>query len=113
MHELTLMEEVRRLLEVVAQEQGLFRIHRVVLDIGELAGVEPEAMTFCFDAVMADSLAEGAELEIRRSPGQAWCEICQAEVRITNRVQSCPQCSGVKLRILKGDRVQLLALEGS
>jgi hydrogenase nickel incorporation protein HypA/HybF len=44
----------------------------VVLEIGRLSSVEPEALAFCFDLVMG-RIAEGARLQIDALPGSGWC----------------------------------------
>ena len=64
MHEMALMGEVRNIVLQEAQAHGFQRVLRVVLEIGRLSGVQAQAMSFCFDVVMADSPAEGAVLEI-------------------------------------------------
>lgn len=52
MHELALMEEVRRLADEQAAAQGALRIHALHLRIGSLSGVDPEALAFAFEVVM-------------------------------------------------------------
>ena len=76
MHEMSLSESVLQTLEQQAEVQHYRKVKTVWLEIGALSGVEIEAMRFCFDAVVQDSLAAGARLEIIAVPGQAWCLPC-------------------------------------
>ncbi|NJD08311.1 MAG: hydrogenase maturation nickel metallochaperone HypA, partial [Methylococcaceae bacterium] len=73
MHELSLCEGILKVLEEQAVVQNFSRVRTVILEIGRLAGVEIEALRFGFDAVMNESLAAGARLDIVETPGQAWC----------------------------------------
>jgi hydrogenase nickel incorporation protein HypA/HybF len=51
-------------------------VHVVRLAVGALGHVEPEAMRFCFDVAARGTIAEGAQLESRTVPGEAWCLDC-------------------------------------
>lgn len=111
MHEMALTEGVLKVLEDQAGPQGYSKVKTVWLDIGDLSNVDPEAMRFCFDAVTRGSLAEGAALEIIRSPGQAWCMDCCDTVAISQRYDPCPRCGGHKLTVTGGDEMRIKELE--
>ena len=48
MHEMSLAESVLQLVEETAIREKAQRVKLVVLEIGRLSSVEPEAMRFCF-----------------------------------------------------------------
>lgn len=111
MHEMSLCEGILQILEDNAESQGFKRVKTVWLEIGELAGVELEAMRFSFDAVMKNSLADGARLEIVEIPGQAWCMLCKENVPVRQRFDECPHCGGFPLKITGGDQMRIKELE--
>lgn len=111
MHEMTLMESVRGIVLEARRHQPFERVKRIVLEIGELSGVQEEAMRFCFDVVMEGSPAAGATLEIEALPGRAWCPACQAEVAVSSRVEPCPRCGGMPGRITQGTEMRVKGLE--
>lgn len=113
MHEMSLAENVREIIEDAAREQGFARVMTVRLEIGQLSGVEPEAMRFCFDAAMAGSLAEGARLEIVETPGQGCCEDCGHDMPIASLYEACSQCGGYRVRVTGGDAMRIRDLEVS
>ena len=76
MHEMSLCEGILQVLEDNAKSQGFAKVKTVWLEIGDLAGVELDAMRFSFDAVMNGTMADKAKLEIIEIPGQAWCMQC-------------------------------------
>mgnify|MGYP006151145365 CR=1 FL=1 len=66
MHEMSLAEHVREIIEDAAGAQGFRQVRRIVLEIGELAAVETDALQFCLDVVLEGSVAEGAALEFAK-----------------------------------------------
>lgn len=111
MHEMSLAEGVLDIIEDAAATQGFTRVKTVVLEIGQLAAVEVEAMRFCFDAVMQGSLAEGAQLEIVEVPGSGWCMHCSTTVAMSDRLEICPHCGGVQLQPTGGLEMKVKELE--
>ena len=111
MHEMSLAEGVLQLIEDAALEQGFSRVTAVWLEIGQLAGVEAEAMRFCFDAVAHGSVAEGARLEILATPGSGWCTRCSASVVLSEAFGACPQCGTYQLRVTGGTEMRVKELE--
>jgi hydrogenase nickel incorporation protein HypA/HybF len=111
MHELSLCEGILRILEEQAEAQGFRRVRTVQLEIGALAGVEIEALRFGFDAVMRDSLAQDARLEVLGLPGLAWCMGCAEAVEIAQRYDPCPRCGSHQLQVTGGDQMRIKELE--
>ncbi|WP_217126494.1 hydrogenase maturation nickel metallochaperone HypA [Hydrogenophilus thiooxidans] len=111
MHEMALAESVVRLAEERAAAEGARRIRAVIVEIGALSCVEPEALTFCFDAVSRGTLAEGAELRIERIEGAAYCSRCERTVAITARYDPCPECGAYPLQPTAGTEMRVQAIE--
>lgn len=114
MHEMSLAESVLQIIEDAVRNQKVNRVRSVVLEIGALSAVEPDAMRFCFDAVTRGSIAEGAQLEIIEQPGKASCMDCGAvSILLTERFSLCPECQSARILITGGDamRVKELAVE--
>ncbi|MDO8349859.1 MAG: hydrogenase maturation nickel metallochaperone HypA [Gallionella sp.] len=113
MHEMSLAENVLQIIEESARTQNFRRVRCVVLEIGQLSAVEPDAMRFCFDAVMHGTLAEGAELQIVVTPGAGCCLACGATVAMQEQYGLCPCCDSPRLQITAGNqmRVKDLAVE--
>ena len=110
MHELSLAESALQIIEESARAEGFCRVRTVVLEIGQLASVEVEALRFCFDAVLRGSLAEGAALEIIEVPGRGWCEQCAATVPMPELTACCPQCGTEGLQARGGQAMRVQAL---
>jgi hydrogenase nickel incorporation protein HypA/HybF len=113
MHELALMEEVRRLAEERAAAQGADRIHRLHLRVGSLSGVDPEALAFAFEVVMQGGAAEGATLRLEVVPTVCFCGQCGEEFSPGDVIFVCPRCGALSQRILRGRELELASLEVS
>lgn len=111
MHEMSLCEGVRTVIEDAARANGFDRVKTVRLEIGRFAGVEKPALSFAFDVVMRGSVAEGAALEMIDLPGKAMCYDCVREVEIDDRFAPCPECGGGKLMPSGGDEMRIKDLE--
>lgn len=111
MHEMSLCEGLRRVIEDHLAGEDVTRVQRVRLEVGRFAGVETRAMRFAFDVVMRGSAAEGAELVILDLPGRALCYDCAREVEIDDRLAPCPDCGGGRLMPVAGDELRLRDLE--
>lgn len=67
MHELAITECI---ISAVAERLGEQKVIRVVVEVGELSGVMPDPIRFCFDLCTKGTTLEDAELEIVRAPGR-------------------------------------------
>ena len=108
---MSLAEGVLQLIEDSARQQNFSSVSTVWLEIGELSGVEVEAMKFCFDAVTRDSVAQGARLEIITLPGTGWCMACAVTVPMSEVFGECPHCGGHQMQVTGGTEMRLKELE--
>jgi hydrogenase nickel incorporation protein HypA/HybF len=111
MHEMSLAESVREIVDETARANGARRVAAVRLEIGKLAQVETDAMRFAFDVVMRGSLAETARLEIVETDGSAWCLRCSRPVAIERRGDTCPMCGSGQLQVNGGERMRVMEIE--
>jgi hydrogenase nickel incorporation protein HypA/HybF len=111
MHEMSLAENVLQIIEDAARAEPFHRVRKVVLEIGALSAVEPEAMRFCFDSVVRGSVAEGAQLEIIETPGAGRCTACGMTVSLQEQYGLCPECGSARIEIVAGKQMRVRDLE--
>ena len=111
MHEMSLAESVREIVDETARANGAQRVVVVRLEVGALAQVEVDAMRFAFDVVKRGSLAETARLDIVEVGGSAWCMSCSQTVALERRGDACPNCASFQLQVTGGDRMRVLDIE--
>jgi Zn finger protein HypA/HybF involved in hydrogenase expression len=69
MHEMSIAMEVCRMAEDRLGRDSLPGLVAVALDVGDEAGVEPENLAFCLEALLAEPPFRGAKPLITRRPG--------------------------------------------
>ena len=108
---MSLAESVLQTVETTAQREGARRVSVVVLEIGQLASVEPEALQFCFAAVTRGTMAQEARLEIIELPGRGWCAVCAASVAMDALYGICPLCGVGSLQPSAGTEMRVKEIE--
>lgn len=111
MHEMSLAEGVLQLVEETAQREKAQRVKLVVLEIGRLSSVEPDALKFCFEAVTHGSIAQHAALEIINVPGAGWCMPCAQTVPMTESFGACPKCGSYQVQPTEGTEMRVKEIE--
>lgn len=107
MHEMSIATGILEIVEAAARGQGFSRVKEVRLEIGALAGVEIEALSFCMDLVLKDSIAEGARVEMERVPGTGWCLQCGVGVPLNAWYDACPHCGGYQVQPTDGTQMRV------
>lgn len=111
MHEMSLAESVREIVEDSARSHRAERVVTVVLEIGELAAVEVDALNFCLESVLKGTVAENAQIEIESLPGRGQCRDCGSAVPMETRFDPCPACGSYRVQTLGGTEMRVKALE--
>jgi hydrogenase nickel incorporation protein HypA/HybF len=107
MHEMALTQD---LVGLIAEHCAGRRVTRVVLEVGKLAAVVPDAFRFCFELCAEGTPAEGAALEIRELPGRGLCRECGHESELNSAFDRCP-CGSLALQFLSGEELKLREVE--
>jgi len=111
MHEMSLAEGILDLIEDAARREGFGKVRTVFLEIGRLSSVEPEAMAFCFDAVVRGSRADGARLEIIAVPGAGLCLDCGRETMLEAVYDPCEHCGAAPVKVTGGTEMRVRELD--
>ena len=111
MHELSLMEGLsERVLAVAAREEAE-RVLTIRLRIGRLAGVDPDALRFAAEVVLANTIAAGATLTIEEIEPACWCDPCNAPFAASAGCGDCPHCGTLSTQLVRGKELNLVAVE--
>ncbi|MGW2050137.1 hydrogenase maturation nickel metallochaperone HypA/HybF [Streptomyces sp. NPDC001858] len=112
MHEMSVALAVIDQVETAAAEAGdVTAVRSVRLQVGELAGVVPDSLAFCFELACAGTLLEGAELVTETVPGRARCTSCAHTwaVGMPPRL-TCPACGGTQTDLLAGRELSIVGV---
>jgi hydrogenase nickel incorporation protein HypA/HybF len=112
-HEAGLAQAALEIAAERARERGATRIHRLVLQVGDLSGVVADALRFALDALSVGTIAEGAGFEIEVVPVECHCPACDRPFRPTDVVYSCPNCGAISSDVRQGHELVLHSMEVS
>jgi hydrogenase nickel incorporation protein HypA/HybF len=107
LHELAIMESV---VDAVTARVGDTKVIRVMLEIGKLSGVVPDALRFCFEVSTEGTPLAGAILEIIEIPGRAKCLQCLGDVELEDQIALCV-CGSANLDFVSGEELKIKEVE--
>jgi hydrogenase nickel incorporation protein HypA/HybF len=107
MHELGITQQI---VDLVVEHSGGAKVRRIVLEIGKLTAVLPEAVRFCFDVCARGTVAQGAELEIMELAARARCIGCGEESLLDQPFGRCG-CGGTEWQWLSGEELRIRKME--
>lgn len=106
MHELSIAESV---VQQITERLGETPIALVRLEVGELSGVVPDAIRFCFDLAAEGTSVAGARLEIVEVAGACRCRMCGVEFRPADKLLLCT-CGSADVAIVAGEELKIASV---
>lgn len=107
MHEWSLAKNLLQQVDKMRLLHGAVRATAVRVEIGELAGVEPECLRSAFALLQQDGSNKKAVLELENVPLQVRCPQCQQESRLPSFHFVCPNCGSKQVSIVAGEHMVL------
>ncbi len=107
MHELAIAESV---VSVVLERTDGQVVRVVRLRVGQLAGVVPDALQFCFELATTGTTLEGSILEVEVQPGHAHCRSCDEDFPLHDAILLC-QCGSADVQVLAGRELAVHSVE--
>ena len=111
MHEVSIAEGIASAVQDAVGEKTSVVSVRVA--VGELAGVDVEALVFAWESVRKGTCMQNAPLVVERPEGRAWCMNCCRDVPLHRHGDPCPECGGYQLLPTQGHELQVLDVEVS
>ena len=114
MHEVGIMESALGAVLAQARAHHAQRVHRIVLRIGALSGVDADSLRFAFEALSPSTLAADATFEVVEVPVRVHCAECREDFSASGSVIfSCPRCRRLSGDIRQGRELELSRIEMS
>ena len=107
MHEASLMKNLLSIVDRTARGEGAGPVRVIHLKIGEMAGVNADALQFAFEVMARETAAAEAVLEIEKVPLMIRCTTCGAELRPGGFVFICTACGSSEIEILTGREMEV------
>jgi len=111
MHELGIASSILDCVQAEARRHPDVHITKVGVKIGELAGVDVDALQFGFECIVKDTEWERLALEVESIPRVQRCPKCQHEFRMTDFDPECPQCGEFATQCISGEELDIAYME--
>lgn len=111
MHEMAIAEGILDIAVQTAIANEGTKIRRITMQIGQMAGVEVEALRFAFDSLVKGTIAEGAELLIDWIPLVGACIDCGRDFPIEEYRFVCPYCESTVVETKSGRELKVASID--
>ncbi len=79
--------------------------------VGEISGIDREALAFGFEALVDGSDLDGLKLHVEKIPHRRHCPACAREFEPVELDVACTACGEPKTEFLAGDELEIVYLE--
>ena len=107
MHELGIALEI---IDLAAQRAEGAEVRRIVVEVGALTMVLPDALAFAWEVATEGSAVAGAKLEIVTVAGRGKCRHCGTEQELSAPFGRCV-CGTMDLELVAGEELRIRELE--
>jgi len=114
MHELSIAQNLLDIVSEQCLKKGFTEIESVNIRIGKASGIMPDALTFAFNAIKTDTIANKATLNVLEVPVTGVCSNCKLEFIVEEEyILSCPLCESSSFVITSGRELDIIDMEVS
>ena len=111
MHELGIAASILDCVDKEAERHPGGHISKVGVKIGELCGVDRDALQFGFEVLVKDTEREPLTLELEYVPRIQRCGKCAYEFRMTEFDPRCPLCGEFGTECISGEELDIAYME--
>ncbi len=112
MHELGIVKHVIQSVSDIATENGISRLSRVKLSVGEVSGVINDLLADCWEWYCQKSpLMDGCRLETEVLEAVTYCTACEKEYGTVKYGRTCPFCGSGETYLLRGSECVIKEIE--
>ncbi len=112
MHELGVAQEIISIVEKEMARLKLKKVEAVNIRLGALTGLNPDALSFGFEAGIIDTPLADAKLIIERIPIKGKCRTCRKNFEVDEFTFVCPHCCSTDMEITQGEELDIDHLVG-
>jgi hydrogenase nickel incorporation protein HypA/HybF len=111
MHELGIAASILESVEKEAARHPGAHISKVGVKIGELSGVDRDALQFGFEVLVKDTTFEPLALELEVIPRMQRCSKCAYDFRMQDFDPRCPLCGEFTTECISGEELDIAYME--
>lgn len=102
MHEMGIVVSLVKMAEEYAIKNKAAKVLKVVLQLGEISGIEARYLSEFYPVVVEGTLLEGSELVIETIEASVFCTDCATTYNPMQSDLKCPNCGGENCDVIDG-----------
>jgi hydrogenase nickel incorporation protein HypA/HybF len=102
MHEMSIVVSFVKMAEEYAVKSNAEKVIKVVLQLGEISGIEPRYINEFYPVVVEGTMLEGSELVIETIAASVFCNGCGTTYNPTKTDFKCPNCGSEQCDVIDG-----------
>jgi len=110
-HEMAIARSIVDIAVAAATKGNASRIVRVNVLAGQLRGIIPAQLIFCFGLMAENTIASGAHLNLEITPLIGRCRKCEEDFPVEDYSYFCPRCQGQDIDIVSGTELRVRDIE--
>jgi hydrogenase nickel incorporation protein HypA/HybF len=111
MHELSIAQNIFEIVQANLPVADAGSVKSVKIRVGQLSGVVPDSLEFCFTAITQGTPLQGAILDIEQVPFILKCRSCSMSFESEAGIVLCPTCGGTDTEVISGTELQVVEIE--
>ena len=102
MHEMSIVLSFVKMAEEYAVKNNAEKVVKVVLQLGEISGIEARYLNEFYPVVIEGTMLEGSELVIETIEAIVFCTGCATTYNPTKTDLKCPNCRSEQCDVIDG-----------
>jgi hydrogenase nickel incorporation protein HypA/HybF len=111
MHELGIAQNILEIVQQSVPGNQAKWIREIRIKVGQLSGIVPDSLDFCFTAIVHGTDMQQAKLAIEQVPTLSRCKDCSHRFEIQDWIFSCPACRSANLELISGKELEILDIQ--
>jgi hydrogenase nickel incorporation protein HypA/HybF len=111
MHELSIAQGIVDIIGQYVPEAQVADVRLVKVRVGQMAGVVPDSLDFCFGAIIDGTPLRQARLHIEETPVRSQCAACGEVFAVEDVAFVCPVCGSGDVSVISGTELQVVEIE--
>jgi hydrogenase nickel incorporation protein HypA/HybF len=111
MHELSIAQDILDIVFSNVPADEYENVAEIKVKIGEISGVVPDSLEFCFEAIASETQLSNAQLVIEKIPFILKCKSCSKTSTNEMGIRICPDCGSSDTEIISGTELEVTEVE--
>lgn len=108
---MSLTINILEIVEENAEKYNAKIVQEIELDVGELSGVEYDALTFAFEHAQKTEKLKNAKLVVNKIKGLAVCKSCKHKFETADLFTVCPVCGKFDMDFVQGKEFKIKSIK--